>query len=277
MLLYAGDSPWRDLIFDYSRPLIGHVAHTLGLVVEETSSAAALIDEAITALQVPDHIPIIRHILPGGVQASIQAASHAHPYELVIFGRLNRPLERLLPVPRSKAIARHLDTSVLRVHRAAQPLRRILLASSGTPSTLARARFVARLAAPLNAEVTVLHVLSQQSLCFELIPDASIAQEDFPHSDQPEARILCEAVDLLQAAGIQAHLSVRIGPVIDEVLAEAASGDYELLAIGDYRPATRLDRMLRGNLTAPLFNGSPLPVLIVQTPPSDPEPPPIHS
>jgi nucleotide-binding universal stress UspA family protein len=264
ILLYAGSAPWRDVVLRFSTPLIAQVAHSLTLVCSDEAGAQQLLDDAAARLAIPAHIPWKTRIVAGDSQTAILTAAHEQPYDLAILGRLNRPLGRLLPGPRSKIITQRLMPSALRVHGVVRPVQRILLASGGDEHTLTNVQVVARLAAPLGASVTVMHVLSQQSICFELIPDAEIAQHEFPHSDRTEATILHTAVDMLRERGVTARMQVRIGPVIDETLAELADGSYDLLVVGAHEPGDALDRLLLEDLTSALLDSSPLPVLVVK-------------
>jgi nucleotide-binding universal stress UspA family protein len=264
LLLYAGTAPWRNLVLQFSAQIVQHAASALTLVTTDEREATALLDDAAAQLHIPVHLPVVQHTVSGDAQQAILKMAQQDTYDLVIFGRLNRPLKRLLPGLRSKTIVQRLDSSVLRVHGSVGPIRRILLASGGNSYTFANARALIPLAAALCAEMTVLHVLSQEQICFELIPDTPTAQEDFPHSDRPEATVLHETVDLLRQQGIAARLHIRIGSVVNEVLAELASGDYDLLVVGEHRATSALDRMLLEDISSTLLDNSPLPVLLVK-------------
>ncbi|NJK78555.1 MAG: universal stress protein [Chloroflexaceae bacterium] len=264
ILLYAGAAPWRDLVLSYSVPIITHTATKLTLVAAEDEQAAALLRNATERLDLPPRVEVVQQIIPGDVQQAVLAAAEQQRYDLAILGRLNRPLGRLLPGPRSKAITRRLKMSVLRVHGESRPIRRILLASGGNIYTFDNARLTAAIAAPLGAEVTLVHVLSQEQLCFELIPDAQTAHEEFRYSDMMEASVLQEAVDLLCNLRVPTRLQVRVGPVLDEILAELATGNYDMLVVGAHRADDALERILLEDITSALLDHSPLPVLVVK-------------
>jgi nucleotide-binding universal stress UspA family protein len=264
LLLYVGAAPWRDLVLQFSAQIVRYAASELTLVTRDEHEAEALLQDAAERLHIPAHLPVVRHKVPGDAQQAILEIAQQAAYDLVIFGRLNRPLKRLLPVPRSRTIAQRLTSSVLRVHGSGEPIRHILFASGGNYHTFTNVRMLMPLAAALSAEVTVLHVLSQEQICFELIPDTPTAQADFPHSDRPEAMVLRETVDMLHQQGIAARLHVRIGSVVNEVLAELTSGGYDLLVVGEHRVSSALDRMLLEDISSTLLDSSPLPVLLVK-------------
>ena len=117
---------------------------------------------------------------------------------------------------------------------------------------------------PLGASITLLHVLSQQSLVFEGFPGRSLTVEDFLAGSTPEANTLRDAAALLRKRGVPTQLKGRVGPVIEEIMAELRIGGYDLLVIGAHQVASALDRILLEDITGDLLDISPLPVLVVK-------------
>jgi nucleotide-binding universal stress UspA family protein len=223
-----------------------------------------LLDQAAEQLQAPAKVALTLRALEGNAQAAILAAARTQQYDLVIFGRLHQPIGRLLPGPRSKVIAQRLEPSVMRVQGRAQPIRRILLASGGDFHTFDDASLAARIARPLGASVTILHVLSQQTVLFEGMPGRRVTVDSFLAGSTPEANTLRDATALLERQGIATTLKGRLGPVLDEITDELNEGDYDLLVIGAHRVASALDRILLEDITGDLLAISPLPVLVVK-------------
>jgi nucleotide-binding universal stress UspA family protein len=264
ILLYAGPAPSREVVLQYSAPIIENCATALTLVTGGGPERRQLLEDAAARLHIPDHVPVTLSALPGNSQAAILAAARAQSYDLVILGRLHQPLGRLLPGAHSKAIAQRLEPSVLRVHGPVRPIRRILLASGGDFHTFGDVSIATRIAKPLGASVTVLHVISQQSLLFEGFPVRRGTVDTFLSNSSPEATTLREAVAMLRKHGVAAELKGRVGPVLDEILAELRVGSYDLLVIGAHRVASALDRILLEDITDDLLDVSPLPVLVVK-------------
>jgi nucleotide-binding universal stress UspA family protein len=264
VLIYAGPAPSRDLVLQFSAQIAQHVASALTLVTGGGEERRPLLEQAVERLQPPEHVAITLRALPGDAQAAILAAARQDSYELVIVGRLHQPLGRLLPGAHSKAIAQRLEPSVLRVHGPARPIRRILLASGGDYHTFDDVSITARLAGPLGAEVTLLHVVSQQSVLFEGFPPRRISPTDFLAGSSPEANTLRAAAALLKERGTPAQVKGRVGPVLDEIMAELRIGSYDLLVIGAHRVTSALDRILLEDITGDLLDTSPLPVLVVR-------------
>jgi len=264
ILLYAGPAPSRETVLQFSAQIIQRCATSLTLVSGGGAERRPLLEDAATRLRIPDQVPVKLSPLPGNSQTAILSAARAQAYDLVILGRLHQPLGRLLPGTRSKAIAQRLEPSVLRVHGPARPIRRILLASGGDFHTFADVDIAGQLAGPLGAAVTLLHVVSQQSLLFEGFPGRQRSVDTLLSDDSPEAKTLREAVVILRDRGVACELKGRVGPVLDEILAELRVGSYDMLVIGAHRVASALDRILLEDITDDLLDVSPLPVLVVK-------------
>jgi nucleotide-binding universal stress UspA family protein len=98
-------------------------------------------------------------------------------------------------------------------------------------------------------EITVLHVMSQMSAG----PGVRGRQlrygvEDLIEERAPEGELLEQDVRVLERWGTYPHSKVRHGLVVDEILRDARSGDYDLVVIGAHR-GQRWQRLLLDDLT----------------------------
>jgi nucleotide-binding universal stress UspA family protein len=264
ILLYAGPAPSRLAVLQFSAQIIQNCATALTLVTGGGAERRPLLEDAAARLGIPEHVSVTLSALAGNSQTAILAAARTQPYDLVILGRLHQPLGRLLPGAHSKAIAQRLEPSVLRIHGPARPIRRILISSGGDYHTFADVDVAAQIAGPLGATATLLHVVSQQSLFFEGFRARRGTMERFLADDSPEALTLHQATARLRDRGVACELKGRVGPVLDEILAELRFGSYDMLVIGAHRVASALDRILLEDITDDLLDVSPLPVLVVK-------------
>ena len=264
ILLYAGPAPSREAVLQFSAQIVQRCATSLTLVSGGGAERRPLLEDAAARLSIPANVPVMLSALAGNSQTAILAAARAQPYDLVILGRLHQPLGRLLPGAHSKAIAQRLEPSVLRIHGPVRPIRRILISSGGDYHTFADVDVAAQIAGPLGAAATLLHVVSQQSLLFEGFQARRGTVERFLADDSPEALTLRQATARLRDRGVACELKGRVGPVLDEILAELRVGSYDMLVIGAHRVASALDRILLEDITDDLLDVSPLPVLVVK-------------
>lgn len=264
MLIYVGPAPSRDQVIEFCVPLIEKVASSVTLLACGSDENQDLLSDAVEHLHIPPHIPLTQWVLPGNAQTAILKAARKGSFDMVILGRLNQPIGRLLPGSHSKVIAQRLKPSAIRVHGPARPIKRILIASGGDHHTFDDVNVTTDVALPLAASVTLMHVVSQQSLLFEGFAPEPFSADEFIASDTPEATVLRKAADILRERGVETQIKSRVGPVIDEIIAELRVGDYDMLVIGAHRAETALDRLLFEDLTDELLDLAALPVLIAR-------------
>jgi nucleotide-binding universal stress UspA family protein len=85
-------------------------------------------------------------------------------------------------------------------------------------------------------DVTVLHVMSQISAAPSVRgEDLQYTAEQLIQSGAPEGEILEHDLDYLKAMDLDLHAKVRHGLVVDEIVDEARSDDYDLVVIGAHR------------------------------------------
>jgi nucleotide-binding universal stress UspA family protein len=207
--------------------------------------------------------------------------ARAGKYDLVIVGE---------GTPSSRG--RHLLRNLVAVHVVEQApcsvaivkgkrggIHRILLCDSGangpaaawSPRTAPKGssvsqRFVACLADVLGweAEVTVLHVMSQISAGPGVRgKQLRACAEDLIREHSPEGEVLARDIQVLAGMGCRCRAVVRHGLVVDEILAEARGGDYDLVVIGA-PSGESWSRFLLDDLAHRIVSRLDRPVLVVR-------------
>lgn len=190
-------------------------------------------------------------------------------YDLVIIGdkRPSQLLWRFLWRSSAVKIAEHASCSVIIVRGKARAINRILLCDSGVEGSSLLSRLVVQLAAVLEGEeeVTVLHVMSQVSAGPGVRgKHLRAGAEELIKEHSPEGELLEHDVLMLDVPGIHPTPKVRHGLVADEILAEARSGDYDLVVVGAH-PHTSEGRFLLDNIGHQVLKNIDRPILVVRS------------
>ncbi|MCI0395142.1 MAG: universal stress protein [Chloroflexi bacterium] len=186
-------------------------------------------------------------------------------YDLIVIGErpLHRLVRRLLGPTADYVIAR-MPCPVMIARNKTGPLRRFLVCEGGRDPSLLN-RLTARLT-PLLAlakELTVLHVMSQIATS----PTApgwllTANAETLIARHTTEGEWLENDLEALQRLSACLQPKVRHGLVVPEILAEAKSGDYDLVVIGAHQ-GRGWDRFLLDDLAHQIVLQADRPVLVV--------------
>jgi nucleotide-binding universal stress UspA family protein len=213
----------------------------------DRSEAEGVLSRVRKLLQANDLEVQIR-LRTGNPAVEIVREAEDGSYDLVLVGESTERnlLRRFLQGSTAVRVVEHAPCAVIVAKGKAGPIRRILLCDSGAqnnaiqhkagPSLLSR--FTAELTGLLTGDerIVVLHVMSQISAG----PGVAGKQlrsnaRELIDEHAPEGELLLEDLTALERLGVRARAEVRHGLVVDEILAEAQSGDYDLVAIGAYR------------------------------------------
>jgi nucleotide-binding universal stress UspA family protein len=263
LLIYQDGSHASQQALDYVAPIAreAHVTVTILTADADPTRAADMYSRAASRLQVAD----IRHVnrAEAGDVALINEAN-AGPYDLAVFGPLRERWSRWLRLGSPPALSAQLPISSLLVRGAARHISRVLICAGGDPTVIEDARLTARLARRTGATATILHVLSQMPMIFGVRTPEERVLEAFEATGAPEVANMRAAVDVLAESDVEAAIKIRIGLVIDEIVAELGEGGYDLLVIGAHRSQTLVERLLLEDVTKDILGQSPVPVLVVK-------------
>lgn len=171
----------------------------------------------------------------GAVASEIVRAAQEGRYDLIILGDRpgHRLIKRLLGPTADRVIA-HMPCPVLIARKNGSALERILLCEGNRqPSLLERLQARMEPLLPVAQELTVLHVMSQIAAApgvpgWELRADAL----ELMARHTPEGQLLAHDTAVIQTLPLHLQTKIRHGLVVDEVLAEARDGNYNLVVIG---------------------------------------------
>lgn len=204
----------------------------------------------------------------GDPAEQILQEAHVGAYDLVIIA--DKPqknlLKRIFKHSIALRIAEHAPCSVIIVKGLVSPIERILLCDHGSGRSALLSRLVLHLANLLEGEedITVLHVMSQVSAWPGVRgKHLRAGAQELIDAHSPEGEILERDVQLLDQPGIHPKPKVRHGLVVDEILAEACGGNYDLVVVGAHQNDSP-QRFLLENIAHQLITKIRRPILVVR-------------
>jgi len=207
-------------------------------------------------------------IRQGEAAREILREIEAGDYDLVVVGSHGlHGIARLLRRSPTLEVVHYARTNVLVVKADRPALQRMLICTAGGICGEVDVRYGGWLAAFLGAEVTVLHVMSQ----LPLTPAAEVADllasaEDLIQRGTREGQHLSRCLAILAELGVAGRAKVRHGLVVNEILAEAQEGDYDLIVLGAH-DIHGLGQLLLNDVSNEVLSAADRPVLIVRSQP----------
>jgi nucleotide-binding universal stress UspA family protein len=252
ILMYVDDTPLAERAVRYGALVAAPAAATVTLLAvanspAEESQARTAVENAQRLLPVSTQV-IVR---PGrGVRELLREAETGQYGLIVVGSRGRRGWQRLAFGSVAARLARYSPIPVLIVKGPARPtLRRILACSAADAPSQSVARWSGQLAGWLGAELTLMHVMSQMAMSPQTpIRQLTVSADEAIAEATREGRHLASQLQVAQAAAPQSRVRAKLrhGLVVDEVAAEAAQGDYDLVIIGGHQAPTTgegLDRL----------------------------------
>jgi nucleotide-binding universal stress UspA family protein len=165
----------------------------------------------------------------------------------------------------TERILANIPCPILLSRGATRPFHRILVCKSGREPSLLSA-LLAQLGALFNQidDVTVLHVMSQIAAApgiagWELRADA----EELIEKQTPEGNLLEDELAQLDQVDVEPTAKIRHGLVVEEILTEAQSGDYDLVVIGAH-PGEGWEHFLLDDLAKEIIIKVERPLLVMK-------------
>ncbi|NOZ59979.1 MAG: universal stress protein [Euryarchaeota archaeon] len=148
-------------------------------------------------------------------------------------------------------------------------MHRVLLCIDGERHTQRAVRYALALAKGLGAELTALHVIDgfllEKRISHELYAVGRNEYRAYVRKElEKEARrIVREFEELARSAGVRFRTKLRFGHPVEEVVAEAEEGEYDLVILGGKRRRGLWELKSR-NLPLKVFRKLTLPVMVVR-------------
>ncbi len=227
---------WGHLLAQFT----GSAVTLLTVVKHESERLAgqALLEKMTTGLgHNGTAVPVLK-VAAGRVVDEIVREAQRGKYHLLVMGlRPYYPLIKRFLGSMTERVLQQVSCPVLIAKRHPDGLHRILVCEGGRDPSLLE-RLITKLPGLFQdgTEIKILHVMSQiladpAGTGWELQADAQALIDQ--HA--PEGELLQEDVQLLAIAPVPVATEVRHGLVVDEIVAEAGNGRYDLIVIGRHQ------------------------------------------
>ena len=175
---------------------------------------------------------------------------------------LGRPMIRHWLTGRSiRHLMAEISGPIVYVPRARIPLKRILICIGGLGYEVTAEHLAVQMAVKCNAEIALLHVVPPVDLDYPTAREVSKNWRHLIDTNTPPGRSLRQAVQTIEAAGLQYTLRGRQGNVVEEIQAEIKEGEYDLLCMGSPYSGSALRQLYAPNVTAEVAESAACPTL----------------
>ena len=181
---------------------------------------------------------------------------------IVVIGPFGRPqLRRLLKGRSLRYLMEKITSPILYVPETRAPLKRILICIGGLGYAEATEELAFQAASANNASVTIMHVIPPTDLDYPTTREVRNHTEDLAETNTLQGRNLKKSLEIANRYGLNANSVVRQGNIVEEILAEAKKGNYDLVCMGSPYSAHTLRQYYTPNVTAEVAESLHCPVL----------------
>lgn len=252
-ILIATDGlPHSDLALTFAGKLMEYTGGEMAILTvlkrRDLDRKAEVIFARAGGLLKPERSYAVRNLVRKGNSANeIIREANGGDYDLVVLGW--SPVSGYLRLLRP-TVERVIDGAscpVMIVKSNGRPLERILICDSGVQEIPLLVRFKEHLFDLFtgNPNVSVLHVMSQMS-AGPLSPGWQLqaGAKELIEAHTPEGDLLERDIEMMEKRRLHPQPIIRHGFVVEEILAEARKGDYDLVVIGAHQGSGSLDLLL---------------------------------
>lgn len=143
-------------------------------------------------------------------------------------------------------------------------LKRFLVCTGGKEFIDQAVQLTGRLAAAVNASVTLLHVMAEPPALYADLVRLEENVDQLLESKSELGTNLRRQRRELERLGVSAEVRLRHGIVIDQVFQEAREGDYDLIVTGTSKARGLFRHYIMGDLTRTILNHANCPVLVAR-------------
>ena len=192
-------------------------------------------------------------------------------YDLVVIGaRWTGAMGEYWRSKKTYEVIKTVQPPVLVAIGEREQLKRFLVCTGGKEFIEQAVQFTGRLAAAVNASVTLLHVMAEPPAMYADLVRMEENVDQLLESKSELGTNLRRQKRELERLGVSADVRLRHGIVINQVFEEAREGDYDLIVTGTSQARGLLRHYIMGDLTRSILNRASVPVLVARAGPAKP-------
>jgi nucleotide-binding universal stress UspA family protein len=192
-------------------------------------------------------------------------------YDLVVIGaRWTGAVGEYWRSKKTYEVIKTVQPPVLVAIGEREQLKRFLVCTGGKEFIEQAVQFTGRLAAAVNASVTLLHVMAEPPAMYADLVRLEENVDQLLESKSELGTNLRRQKRELERLGVSADVRLRHGIVIDQVFEEAREGDYDLIVTGTSQARGLLRHYIMGDLSRSILNRASVPVLVARAGPAKP-------
>jgi nucleotide-binding universal stress UspA family protein len=181
---------------------------------------------------------------------------------IIVLGLLGRPQIRRLLTGRSiRHLMEEIEQPILYVPELRLPLKKILICIGGLGYEVTAEHIAMQMAMKSRAEITLLHIIPPIDMNYPTAKTVSTHWQHLADTNTPVGRSLRQALEVAKNDGLTASVTARQGNVVEEIVAEAKEGNYDLLCMGSVYSSNALRQLYAPNVTAEIADSAACPIL----------------
>lgn len=181
---------------------------------------------------------------------------------ITVVSPLGRPQIRRWLLGRSiRHFMETISNPILYVPQVQLPMNKLLICVGGLGFEVDAGNLALQIAVKSHAEVTLLHIVPPVDLDYPTSRVVSEHWRDLINTDTVLGRNLRKAVETVESAGLTAHVEMRCGHIVEEIVSVLKDGNFDLLCMGSPYGGNALRQLYAPNVTAEIAEIAHCPVL----------------
>ncbi|HEY70517.1 MAG TPA: universal stress protein [Anaerolineae bacterium] len=238
------------------QPVLLHVIQS----EKQAAEATRILESAVKMLGIPTADNIQR---TGDIAVEIKKELLSRDYGLMVLGAHGISPGQP-PSSFNQKLAMSVPHSVLLVRPPAEALKRILICTSGGPTSDRLVEWGLQIASVAATPITLMHVASSTPGMFTGLPSFTEDLSDLLSRDTPLSNHLKSIAAMAEEAGVEAQLELRHGMVAEEIVRACEMQIYDLIVLGAAKSPASVDAWLRDEVTPQVLSSLSCSILIVR-------------